>query len=432
MYEYTYSQAVEFFKNMPHFVPPKEGGAKKNYFSLDAELMLLEKLDRPQDKLKYVHIAGTNGKGSTTSYLASILKEASVVTGAFTSPFLFRYNEMFRVNGYDISDDDFAKVFSLVKPKYDELVEDEIYVSEYEFLTVMAFVYFLEKGCEIVLLEVSMGGRMDTTNVIPSPLVTIITPISYDHMTILGNTLTEIATEKAGIIKKGTSVISASQEQEVVKVLEEACEKCHVSIEIVAPAKIIDRSIEGQTFAVNEEKYFTTMLGTYQIDNAAVAIAAAGKLADKGYNITGEAIRNGIANTKWFGRFTLLSNNPPIIIDGGHNRQGAKVLRESLETYFPGQKITFVLGILQDKEVKIILDELMPIADKCYTVAVDSPRTMAPVDLANAISSYGVEAHVISDTKEIKEVLSKSKVGCIAGSLYLIKDAQVDTTNWKN
>jgi dihydrofolate synthase/folylpolyglutamate synthase len=128
----------------------------------------------------------------------------------------------------------------------------------------------------------------------------------------------------------------------------------------------------------------------------------------------------------------LLPNNPPIIIDGGHNRQGAKVLRESLETYFPGQKITFVLGILQDKEVKIILDELMPIADKCYTVAVDSPRTMAPVDLANVISSYGVEAHVISDTKEIKEVLSKSKVGCIAGSLYLIKDAQVDTTNWKN
>ena len=221
MKEYSYSQAIDFFKNMPHFVPPKDGGAKKDYFSLDGELRLLEKLGRPQDKLKYVHIAGTNGKGSTTAYLASILNEASVVTGVFTSPFLYRYNEMVRVNGEDLSDADFAKVFSQVKPFDDELLGEGVAVSEYEFLTVMAFVYFISKDCEIVLMEVSMGGRMDTTNVIPSPLVSIITPISYDHMTILGNTLTEIATEKAGIIKPGTTVITASQEKEVALVLED-------------------------------------------------------------------------------------------------------------------------------------------------------------------------------------------------------------------
>ena len=215
--------------------------------------------------------------------------------------------------------------------------------------------YFLKKGCEIVLLEVSMGGRMDTTNVILDPLVSIITPISYDHMTILGNTLTEIATEKAGIIKSGTTVVSAVQEDEVIKVLEDTCAKQSVSIEFVKSGRVMGRDIHGQSFTTSDgEEYFTKMLGTYQIDNAAVAITAARKLGGKGYPITEEAIRRGIANTKWFGRFTLLSDNPPVIIDGGHNRQGATVLRQSLEEYFPGKKITFVLGILADKEVDII------------------------------------------------------------------------------
>jgi len=422
MKEYSYSQAIDFFKNMPHFIPPKGGGAKKDYFSLDAELMLLEKLDKPQNKLKYVHIAGTNGKGSTTSYLASILNEASVVTGAFTSPFLYRYNEMFKVNGEDISDADFAEVFSEVKPAYDELAADGVFVSEYEFLTVMAFIYFLKKGCEIVLLEVSMGGRMDTTNVIPAPLVSIITPISYDHMTILGNTLTEIATEKAGIIKTGTVVVSATQEREVQLVLRDTCKSNdNVPIEFVEPAKILSRDIHGQKFTVSDgSQYATTMLGTYQIDNAAVAIAAARKLTEKGYHITEESIRKGIANTKWFGRFTLLSENPPVVIDGGHNRQGAKVLRESLETYFPGKKITFVLGILADKEVDLILDTLAPIMKKCYTVAVPNPRTMKPQALAGMIQERGIESEPLDSKSTIEDIQNQSDIVCLAGSLYLI------------
>ena len=421
MKEYSYSQAIDFFKNMPHFIPPKGGGAKKDYFSLDAELMLLEKLDKPQNKLKYVHIAGTNGKGSTTSYLASILNEASVVTGAFTSPFLYRYNEMFKVNGEDISDVDFAKVFSEVKPAYDELAADGVFISEYEFLTVMAFMYFLKKGCEIVLLEVSMGGRMDTTNVIPAPLVSIITPISYDHMTILGNTLTEIATEKAGIIKPGTAVVSATQEPEVQKVLRDTCQSVNALLDFVEPAQIISRDIHGQRFGVSEGlQYETTMLGTYQIDNAAVAISAARKLTEKGYHITEESIRKGIANTKWFGRFTLLSDNPPVVIDGGHNRQGAKVLRESLETYFPGKKITFVLGILADKEVDVIIETLAPIMKKCYTVAVPNPRTMEPQVLAGMIQERGIEAEPLDSKSTIEDIKNQSDVVCLAGSLYLI------------
>jgi len=422
MKEYSYSQVIDFFENMPHFVPPKEGGAKKDYFSLDGELKLLEKLGRPQDKLKYVHIAGTNGKGSTTAYLASILNEASVVTGAFTSPFLYRYNEMFRVNGQDISDDDFAKVFSQVKPSYDELASEGVAVSEYEFLTVMAFIYFISKECEIVLMEVSMGGRMDTTNVIPAPLVTIITPISYDHMTILGNTLTEIATEKAGIIKPGTTVITASQENEVALVLEDTCKKNLVEIYSGGSSELISRSLKGQTFRVGERMYETSMLGIYQLQNAAVAIRAAEELVKLGFCISEEAIKNGIKNTKWFGRFTVVNENPTIIVDGGHNRQGAAVLRESLEAYFPGKKITFVLGILADKEVDIILDTLLPIADKCYTMAVPNSRTMDPGLLAEKIRSRGVEAVVLENGANISSLVDADSVICVCGSLYLLQN----------
>ena len=445
MMKYSYEEAVDFFKRMPHFIPPKDGSSGKDMFSLDAELALLEKLNRPQDKLKYVHIAGTNGKGSTTTYLANILNEASVVTGAFTSPFLYRYNEMFRVNGKDISDEDFAEVFSQVKPSYDELASEGIFVSEYEFLTVMAFIYFIKMECELVLLEVSMGGRMDTTNVIPAPLVSVITPISYDHMTILGNTLTEIAVEKAGIIKPKTVVVSAAQEPEVEQVLRKVCksfenmeityykdDSCNeiesvekineiVPIEFVQSSKVLGRDIHGQRFTTSDgAEYFTAMLGTYQVDNAALAIAAARKLAEKGYPITEKAIRNGIANTKWFGRFTLLSDNPPVIIDGGHNRQGAAVLRQSLEEYFPGKKITYVIGILADKEVDIILDTLMPIADRCYTMAVPNPRTMLPEKLAEMIQARGVDAVVLDETMSLDSIKEKAEVVCIAGSLYLI------------
>ena len=451
MKEYTYAEAIEFFENLPHFVPPTDSVGKKDYFTLDAELALLEKLDRPQDKLKYIHIAGTNGKGSITTYLANILREASVVTGAFTSPFLYRYNEMYRVNGHEITDADFAHVFSEVKPKYDELATVGIFPSEYEILTVMAFIYFLKKGCEIVLLEVSMGGRTDTTNVIPAALVTVITPISYDHMTILGNTLTEIAAEKAGIIKPGTTVVSATQDSEVADVLTRVCksfedmkityytdDSCSkidaveyisekVPIEYVSPSKIISRNIHGQEFITSDGgRYYTTLLGTYQIDNAALAIAAAHTLkrvwdGERG-RITPDAIRRGIAYTKWFGRFTLLSDNPPVIIDGGHNRQGAAVLRQSLEEYFPNVKVTFILGILKDKEVDIILDELMPLANKCYTMAVPNARTMDPDKLAEMVRARGIEAEAITDRKRIKEIIDHSEVTCIAGSLYLISE----------
>lgn len=420
MKKYSYLEAISFFEELPHFEPPKNIGVpRKDMFSLDAELALLENLGEPHKDLKYVHVAGTNGKGSTVAYVSTILARAGLRVGTFASPFLFRYNEMFVVNGIEITDDKFAEIFGRVKPAYDELAQAGIYPSEYEILTVMGFLYFKEMECDIVVLEVSMGGRVDTTNVIPSPLVTVITPISYDHMSILGNTLTEIATEKAGIIKPGTVVVSANQESEVKTVLEESAKKCRVPLIFAPRPSVVERSINGQIFELDKQ-YQTTLLGTYQVDNAALSILVCEQLKTFGYDISEEAIELGIRNTKWFGRFSLIQTKPYVIVDGGHNRQGASVLRQSLEQYFPNKKIIFLMGILKDKEVNLILDQLLPIAKRCYTADVPNKRTMTKEELAEQIRLRGVEAQPIESGVKIEELVGKDEVLCICGSLYLI------------
>ncbi|MBO4458721.1 MAG: bifunctional folylpolyglutamate synthase/dihydrofolate synthase [Butyrivibrio sp.] len=421
MQKYNYEEAISFFGKLPHFEPPKDSHSpKKDFFSLDAELALLEKLNNPQNDLKYIHVAGTNGKGSTIAYITSVLIESGLKVGTFTSPFLYRYNELFKVNNTDISDKEFGRLFSKVKPAYDELAAKNIFPSEYEILTVMSFIYFKEMGCDIVVLEVSMGGRTDTTNVIPSPLVTVITPISYDHMSILGNTLTEIATEKAGIIKKGTVVVSAPQEPETQRVIERTCTEKNVSLEYTKIPSLIERSLQGQSFKL-DRIYKTKLLGSYQIENASTALLVIDKLKEKAFSFSDEAIERGISKTEWFGRFTVVRENPYVIVDGGHNRQGAAVLRRSLEEYFPGKKITFLLGILADKEVDIILDELMPIAKKCYVAAVPNKRTMDPQILAKMIRTRGVEATVLVEDIALENIIKENEITCIEGSLYLIK-----------
>lgn len=420
MADYTYEAAVEFFHQMPHFVPPKEGGAKKDYFTLDAEMALLEALDHPEQKLRFVHVAGTNGKGSTCAYLANMLKESGYKTGSFTSPYLYRYNEMMRINGEDISDEEFGRVFTRVKKAYDQVLARGFSPSEYEILTVMGFVYFLQQGCDLVVLEVSLGGRTDTTNVIPAPQVAVIAPISYDHTSILGNTLTEIATEKAGIIKQGTVVVTAPQEAEVMEVLEQTTAAKQVLLHVAPVPTLIQRDLRGQRFEYEGEDYVTGLLGVYQIGNAAVALRAVDVLRQRGYEISIEAAKRGIATTTWFGRFSLLQSHPTILVDGGHNPQGAKVLRQSLEAYFPGKKITYVLGVLGDKDVEAMLDQLLPIAERVLTLTVPNPRALGAKELANRIRLYGIEATEVSDVGDAMSRIRREEVVCIAGSLYLL------------
>lgn len=422
MREYSYSEAVTYFEELPHFIPPKNTGIlQKEYFSLDAERALLEKLGDPHVDLRYVHVAGTNGKGSTVAYISSILQSAGYKVGTFASPFLYKYNELLKVNGIEITDEKFGDIFAMVKPKIDELANENISPSEYEILTVMGFIYFKQMKCDIVVLEVSMGGRVDTTNVIPPAAVSVITPISYDHMSILGNTLEEIASEKAGIIKSGTKVVSASQTKGVTNVLNNKCKNVGVNIEFISSPRLISRDFKGQVFELGDV-YKTSLLGNYQIDNAALAIKVCEKLKDSGYEITDEALKSGIENTKWFGRFSIVQNEPYIVVDGGHNRQGALVLRDSLEAYFPKRKIVFLMGILKDKEVDYILDTLLPITDRLYATTVESPRTLPPEELVEKVRKRGGKAEVFNSHLVPSELVKEDEVLCICGSLYLIKN----------
>jgi len=266
---------------------------------------------------------------------------------------------------------------------------------------------------------------MDTTNVITAPEVAVIAPISYDHMTILGSTLTEIATEKAGIIKPGSVVVSAKQEPEVEKVLREAASKAGCPLYYAKEPALRERSLDGQQFSMDgSEVYTTALLGNYQIQNAALALRAVEELGARGYDIPEVAKQEGIAGTRWFGRFTLIRRDPMVFVDGGHNPQGAAVLRQSLEAYVPGQKITFVLGVLKDKDVDGILEELMPIAKRCMTVAVPSERTMDPEALAGRIRPYGVDAQPYQNLRAAMDGVFKEDVVCICGSLYLLSQVE--------
>lgn len=417
------------------------------FFSLEPERALLNKLGDPHMKLKFVHVAGTNGKGSTCAYIASILKYAGYKVGCFTSPFFCVPNEMIRINDKAISGEEFDQFLSRIESACDELQHEGIEVSDYEKYTALAFLYFWHKECDIVVAEVCMGGSVDCTNVIPAPLVTVMVPISYDHMGMLGDTLYDIASEKAGIIKTGSTVVSAPQEDEVRSVLDEICKQRNVPIRYVDLPETISHDLGRQVFRTEAKKAFdakgsnddiqngigskevknagkreyeTSLLGIYQPQNAVLALGAIEALCDRGFVVSEGSGYNGIKNTQWFGRFTVIQNDPPVIVDGGHNKQGAKVLRESLEAYFPGVKITFILGILKDKEVDMMLDILLPIAKEVYCTAVPNERTMDPGELEKKIQKKGISAHVISGITEYQSIAKPSEVTCIAGSLYLL------------
>lgn len=491
----NYKEAMEFIDSMPVFTPAAvvNGTAA---FDLVAMGNLLKELGNPQKKLKFVHIAGTNGKGSTAAFTASILAASGYTTGLFTSPHIERFSERVRVlvKNTEKSEEalvlkDEAEKASVMKDKDEkgssssevqkidyvsittdnlktiEATEEELAEeitaayeasermkakglrapSEFELMTAVGFLHFVKKNCDIVVLEVGLGGRLDATNIIDTPELAIITTISYDHMEILGETLPAIASEKAGIIKENSIVLTYPADEEVNEVFRKKCTDTF-SLHFIAP-KIdqnrVDRSIEGQEFEIPEfkdeqgvikldfdfGKLKTVMLGTYQVNNAATAAYAAALLKKfRGYDkITKETIAEGIASTRWPARFEILRKNPYLIIDGGHNLEGARVLKESFDKYFPGKKITFVTGVLADKQYTHMLSQLLPIAKRFYTIAPPSPRALSAEDLAKYINvrSHEPIAEPYGEKYEeaVKAAIGNAEEGdviCAQGSLYFV------------
>ena len=425
----TYNECLHYLRHLPAFTPAGVLSGKITY-DLNAITVLCSRLGDPQKKLKFVHITGTNGKGSTLAFLRSILTTAGLRTGSFTSPELVDYEEQVQIDGEMIPQEAVARHLSTVITAAEEMrQEGRFFPSPFEMTLAMAFLYFLEEGCDIVLLEVGMGGKTDATNVIGSPLLALFVRISLDHTQILGDTLTAIAREKAGIIKDGTKVLSLPQPKEAEQVLQETCQKLHVPLEIIEPpAKLLSRSVEGQSFylPLTDEAVRIPLLGTYQPENASLASEAASCVLEQlGYHTLcniNDMISEGLAHTTWPCRFELISKDPYVLVDGGHNVQGARVLSESLRAYFPEKKITFIFGVLKDKDYREIIKIMGPLAKEFITVAPDSPRAMDAVELADYLREKGYSARPAAS---YEEAVSLGLAACddvllAFGSLYFV------------
>ena len=411
----NYKEALEYIHNTLKF------GIKLGLNNMGS---LLELMGNPQKELKYVHVAGTNGKGSTVAFISSILMEAGYKVGIYTSPYLERFTERIKINLDEISENELCEITEFVKSKVDLMISrGENHPTEFEIVTAIAFQYYFQQKCDIVVLEVGLGGRFDSTNIIETPEVAVITTISYDHMNILGDTLPKIAYEKAGIIKKNGDVVLYPQEEVVTDVFKLCAADLDAKLNMVdfSEITILKFDITGQRFDFQQYKALeTSLLGEHQVKNAVMAIKTAEILSRKGYKISKTAIENGIRKTKWTGRFEVLNKNPMFLIDGAHNEECAKVLAQTLENYFPNKNKIFIIGILKDKDYMAVIKTIVPLASQVIAVTPNSPRALDGRELALIASDYCKNV-LVSDTIEEAvrssiQMASEADIVCAFGS----------------
>ncbi len=353
---------------------------------------LLRRMGNPQDKLRFIHVAGTNGKGSVSAYLASVLQAAGYRTGLFTSPYIYEFAERIQVDRQPIQLEELRETTLFVREHAEAMVADGgEHPTEFELMCAVAFEAFRRRGCGIVVCEVGLGGRLDSTNVIARPELCVITPIGFDHTDILGDTLGQIAREKAGIIKPGVPVVSWPQESDAQAVIKAVCADKGCELYQPDPSQLAVGEVDARgrrLFTYRGVRYSTGLLGSYQPSNAILAIEALSVLMMAGWSIPDEAVASGIAATAWPGRFELVAVKPrPVIVDGGHNPQGALALSASLQDVFPGEKAVFVMGVLADKDYPAMIEAVMPLASAIVCVTPPIPRALAAADLAQAIGA---------------------------------------------
>ncbi len=385
---------------------------------------LLKKMGNPEKELKFVHIAGTNGKGSTAAMTASILRKAGYRTGLYTSPYIYRFHERMQIDGEQISDEDLVEITEYVKPLADSMEECP---TEFELVCCIAFEYFKRKKCDIVVLEVGMGGEFDATNVIPAPEVAVITNIGLDHTDVLGSTVEEIAKTKAGIFKEGGNAVIYRGTPSVEKVFEDVCAERGVTLKKAdfAGLKLQSLDLFGQVFDCGARKNITLpLLGDHQLHNASVVLSVADTLIERGWNITEQNIYDGIRDVSWPGRFDIVSRDPLFIIDGGHNPQCIEALVKNIEDYLVGRKVVALTGVLADKDYGEMYKPVMPLISEFVCITPDTPRKMEAADLARYLQAAGAKATAAESTADgvRKAIALAGKDGAILcfGSLYSI------------
>ena len=413
----TYKEALDYISFVERF------GSRPGLSRIGE---LLERLGSPHKGMKFVHIAGTNGKGSCAAMTAGVLKAAGYKTGLFTSPYIFRFNERMQINGRQIEDDELAEIVEKVKPAAESM---EDHPTEFELMTAAALLWYKQENCDIVVLEVGLGGRFDATNIIDAPEVAVIMNIGLDHVSVLGNSVEQIAFEKAGIIKPGCSVVLYQQSEEVTAVIRRRCEEEDASLRIADFSEIKPEfdSLMGQSFRYMDEIYALPLLGSHQLKNAAVVLETVDVLRARGWKLEQSDVEHGIYSVSWPGRFELVNDEPEFIVDGGHNPQCAQSVRDNLLHYFPGIHRVILIGVLRDKDFESLADILDEAADEYVCISPNNPRALPAAELADRLEKYGKRITVctsIEDGVETAMDIAAGKNGmvCAVGSLYSVGD----------
>ena len=385
---------------------------------------LLEKMGNPEKKLKFVHIAGTNGKGSTAAMTASILRKAGYRTGLYTSPYIYRFHERMQVDGLEITDEELSEITEYVKPLAESLTESP---TEFELVCCIAFEYFVRKQCDIVVLEVGMGGAFDATNVIETPEVAVITNIGLDHTEVLGDTVEKIAETKSGIFKENGYAVVYRSTPSVEAVYEKVCAEKHVKL-VKADfdsLRLKKHTLDGQVFDCGDRKDLVLpLLGDHQLHNASVVLSIVDTLKTIGWNIHEQNIRDGMKDVKWPGRFDVVSHSPLFIIDGGHNPQCIEALVKNVEDYLHDRKVIALTGVLADKDYADMYVPIMPFVNQFVCITPPNPRKLESAELAKYLRTKGAQAvgsdSIMDGVKTALELAGSDGVVLCFGSLYSI------------
>lgn len=422
----NYNEAMSYIENTAKF---------GSNLGTERTEKILELIGNPHKELKCIHIAGTNGKGSTTAMISKILIEAGFKVGMYTSPFIEEFEERIQINGQNIPKCDLAKIVTKVSEAVKKVIElGYDHPTEFEIITCVMFLYYYESKVDYAVIEVGLGGRMDSTNVI-TPLISVITSISYDHMQILGDTIGKIAFEKGGIIKEKVPVVLYPQEKEAEEVIKKICEEKNSYLTLVSrdSVKYIDKDLSNEyyqnfTVETEENKYEVqlSLLGTHQILNCSVVLHTIDELIKQGINIKKEHIYKALKEVKWAGRLEIMKKNPLVVLDGAHNIDGITNLKNSVERYFKYNKMVLILGILADKQVEDMVSTITPMADKVIAVTPHSYRAENSNILMGVIKKHNENCESIDDYEEAyRKALSycnEDDLILISGSLYMIGD----------
>ena len=391
--------------------------------------LLLERLGNPQKSLRCIHVAGTNGKGTVCSFIASVLKTAGYKTGLYTSPYIVDFRERIRVDGEMITESELEDVTQTVRAEIEKLRTEDVIITEFEAVTAAAFLHYKNSGCDFVVLETGLGGRFDATNVIDRPIVSVITSVSLDHVNILGNTLGEIAYEKCGIIKNDCPVVTNSaQNADVIKVIKEQSEVRNSALTVadVSAIKVLDETIKGSDIFYAGRSVFVPFPGKHQTENCITALTVINLLKEQGIAISENAIREGIAKTRNPARCEVVSENPLVILDGCHNEDSARALCSVMEKNLKCKKISAVMGMMADKDIDKVLLLMLPYFAKVYTVTPSNPRAINADELASKINRLRGNAESFENIYDAYdyalEHTDSDDVLIVCGSLYLCSD----------